>query len=217
MQKPENKNFDVIVNDIARPEFKGDKQRLIEIVEGLSESIPTSKIPPCFSDPNLESGVCNPQLPLHEGEPYECALAKSCLVAKLLSMNIPINAIHCSKKSYEQVLAESDELFARQESPQYNAVQEQNDRQRVRAHGVSISLQPAVNPFRRDSLRRLVLDIFIRNWTTLGDVKATVLSLRKEAATKVDAVIAQVTALTAQEAHGYRIVESFGRYKCFKR
>lgn len=209
------KDIPLVINEIAKPEFKGDRQRLIQIVEGITEPVNSEQIPPCFSDPNLESGICNPQLPLAEGEPCECAFSKSCLVAKLLSVNIPINAVKCAQKPYEQVLAEADELFERQQQPiESDATTEQADRQHLRAHVASVSLQPPPNTFRKNSLRRLVLDILIRDWITLGDLKAAVLSLRKDAA-RIESVIGQVTSLTTQEANGYRIVESFGKYKAF--
>lgn len=206
----------LVINEIARPEFRGDKQRLIQVVEGLSDKVSAAQIPPCFSDPNLESGICNPQLPLQDGEPCECVFAKSCLVAKLLSVNIQINALKCVKKPYEQVLAEADELFERQQPLEADASTEQTDRQHIRAHVASLPLQPPLNPFRKNSLRRLVLDILIRDWITLGDLKAAVLSLRKEAS-RLDSVIGQVTSLSTQEENSYRIVESFGRFKAFRK
>lgn len=207
----------LVVNEIAKPEFRGDKLRLIRAVEGFGEDFTDANtIPPCHSDPNLESGICNPQLPLTSSEPCECVFAKSCLVAKLLSCGIPVNVAKAAQKPYEQVLAEADELFERQQ----RSVQEADpsielvDRQHARAHVASIPLQPPVNPFRRHSLRRLVLDLLIRDWTTLGDLKAAVLSVRNDAA-RLDTVIAQVTSLATQETNNYRIVESFGKYKAF--
>lgn len=209
-------NQPLVINEIAKPEFKGDKQRLIQIVEGTNEPVLAESIPYCFSDPNLESGICNPHLPLQEGEPCECVFAKSCLVAKLLAENISINAVKCAKKPYEQVLAEADELFEKQQSEHVDVSTEQLDRQHLRAHTTSISLQKPNNPFRKNSLCRLVLDILIRDWITLGDLKAAVLSLRKDAA-RIDSIIGKVTSLITQEANGYRILESFGKFKAFKK
>jgi len=218
-----NVNQPLVINEIAKPQFKGDKKRLIQVVEGMTGPLVNqngkSIIPPCFSDPNLESGVCNPLLPLRvdRGEPCECIFVKSCLVAKLLSVNIPINAVKAAHKPYEQVLAEADELFEqRQEQEKVDPNVEIRDRQHLRAHVASIVLQPPLNPFRKNSLRRLVLDLMTKDWITLGDLKAAVLALRPDAA-RLDQVIQQVTALTAQEAGNYRILEQFGKYKSFRK
>lgn len=219
MGRPKKLHGNPTINEIARPEFKGDKERLIQIVEQLASPIKDPKIiPPCFSDPNLESGVCNPQLPLRENELAECVFAKSCLVAKLLSCSIPIQAVKCAKKSYAEVLAESDELFERQQTlnPPDMVTNEADDRQKLRGHGASIPLQPPVNPFRKNSLRRLVLDVMTRNWVSLGDLKATLFSLVPDA-TRIDQAIAQVFFVGTQEANNYRVVEAFGKYKAFRR
>lgn len=215
LKKPTNPPL--VINEIAKPEFKGDKQRLIQVVQGVTEPYDPDIIPPCFGDPNLESGVCNPLRTLAEGEPGECVFAKSCLVAKMLASNIPVDVFKCRDKSYEQVLSEADELFEKkQKVVEPDPGSEQEDRQHLRAHIASVALRPPINPFRKNSLRRLVLDILGNGWVTLGDLKATVLAIRPDA-TRLDIVIGQVTSLTTQEANAYRILESFGKYKAFRK
>lgn len=215
------KSSPIGANPLARPKFKGDREKLVEIVDGypgLAEYLRKRSMIPkgCFSDPNLESGVCNPHLPLKDNEPHLCALHKSCLVAKLLSSGIPCSAFEARDKPYEEVLAEADALFDQpleDDTPEAN--DEAKDRQVIRAHALSISLLPPVNPFRKNSIRRLVLDIFSRDWITLNDLKAILQS--KKGIRRLDLIIHQVTSVATQEHYGYRIIESMGRFKAFKR
>lgn len=200
---------------LARPEFRGDKRRLIQVVHG-STLVPNDKIPYCFSDPNLESGICNPNLPLREGEPGFCALAKSCLVAKALAVKIPVDSFKCGEKEYDEILAECDALFDIENAPQPNPAMESSDRQKLRGHAVSISVMAPSNPFRKRSLRRAVLDILSQNWISLADLKAAMLSLNTDAK-RLDLTISQITSIASQEDNGYRIVEAFGKFKAFHR
>lgn len=205
-------------NPRSRPKFRGDKKRLIGLIDGKRGVVyPDKLIPFCYSDPNLESGVCNPLLPLRDGEPHLCALYKSCLAAKLLSEGVAVNYMEARDRPYEEILADADQLFDRP-SDDTDATNQTEilDRNTIRAHALSITLQPPPNPFRRNSLRRSVLDILSRDWVSLNDLKAILLTKKGEIR-RADLVISQVTSLSTQETSGYRIVESMGRYKAFRR
>jgi hypothetical protein len=219
---PTTTTSSIVTNPLAKPKFKGDREKVVEIVDGypgLAEYIRKRQIVPrCFSDPNLESGVCNPGLALDpkKNEPHLCAFAKSCLVAKLLSCGIKCSPFEAREKPYEEVLAEADALFDQEpdeETP--GEADETKDRQIIRGHSLSISLQPPVNPFRKNSIRRLVLDILARDWISLSDLKAVLMS--KKGIKRLDLIVHQVTSIATQEHYGYRIIESMGRFKAFKR
>jgi hypothetical protein len=210
----------IATNPLAKPKFKGDREKLVEIVDGypgLADYLRKRQIVPrCFSDPNLESGVCNPHLPLKGNEPHLCAFHKSCLVAKLLSNGIKCSPFEAREKPYEEILAEADALF--DQPPDEDApgeTDETKDRQTIRGHALSISLQPPLNPFRKNSIRRLVLDILSRDWISLADLKAVLMS--KKGIKRLDLIVHQVTSIATQEHYGYRIIESMGRFKAFKR
>lgn len=210
------KNPSTVTNPQARPTFRGDKKRLIALIDGRpGAKYPDDLIPPCFGDPNLESGICNPLLPLRDGEPHLCAVAKSCLAAKMLSHGIPIEYSTARDRPYEEILAEADQLF---DQPPETATDgdEVRDRNVLRASAVSVRLQQPVNPYRRNSLRRWVLEILSHDWISLQDLKAA-LRTKKDGIRRIDLVIGQVTSLGSQESHGYRILESSGKYKAFQR
>jgi len=205
-------------NPLAHPKFKGDRKKLVSLVDGkLGVEVPDKLIPACFSDPNLESGICNPLLPLKKGEPHLCALHKSCLIAKLLSRSIQFPFMEARNKSYEEILSEADQLFdcPPEEDPSI-ADTERQDRQSLRAQVLSVPLEPPFNPFRRNSLRRFLLEILSQDWISMRDLRAILMS-KKEGIRRFDLVIGQVTSLGTQEHHGYRIVESAGKYKAFRR
>lgn len=225
MESPK-KTPSIATNPLAKPKFKGDREKLVEIVDGYpgladylrSERAKGKQLIPysCFSDPDLESGVCNPHLPLKPGEPHLCSLHKTCLVAKLLSCGVRVDYMAARERPYEEILAEADALFDQQpEEDAPEAGDEIKDRQTIRGHSLSISLQPPENPFRRNSIRRLVLDILSRDWITLNDLKAILMS--KKGIRRLDLIIHQVTSIATQESYGYRIIESMGKYKAFKR
>lgn len=211
-----------VTNPKAQPTFKGDKKRLIALIDGRlmdgrPVDYPDELIPSCFGDPNLESGICNPLLPLRDGEPHLCAVHKSCLVAKMLSRGVAVDFMRVREKPYEEVLAEADQLFDQPpEEPEADQSDETRDRHVVRASAISVGLQPPPNPYRRSSLRRWVLDILAQDWISLKDLKAA-LRAKKDGIRRIDLVIGQVTSMGSQESHGYRIIESMGRYKAFRR
>lgn len=225
--EPKKTPTSIATNPFAKPKFKGDREKLIEMIdgfEGLAEYLRTEQakgrvlVPPCFSDPDLESGVCNPNLPLKACEPHLCSMHKSCLVAKLLSSGIKADFMAAREQPYEEILAEADALFDQQleeEAPGYQA-DEIKDRQAIRGQSLSISLQPPENPFRKNSIRRLVLDILARDWISLNDLKA-ILATTRGVIRRLDLIIHQVTSIATQESYGYRIIESMGRYKAFRR
>ena len=210
---------------MARPKFQGDKDHLIEIVDGypgLAKHLKAKRaagqehVPFCLSDPNLESGVCNPHLPLKPGEAHMCAFVKTCLVAKMLSCGIQTDFMTAADKPYEEILAEADALFDQPAEEEGTSTSDEiKDRQLIRGHSLSISLQPPVNPFRKHSIRRLVLDILSRDWISLSDLKAILTSTK--GIRRLDLIIHQVTSVATQENYGYRIIEAMGRYKAFKR
>ena len=216
------KKSTTVINPLAKPKFKGDREKLVEIVDGhpgLAEHLRENKLIPysCFSDPDLESGVCNPHLPLRDGEPHLCALHKSCLIAKLLSRGIRVDFMDARERPYEEILAEADQLFDHpSEDEEQPAGEEDKDRQTIRGQVLSISLQPPLNPFRRNSIRRFALDILTRDWVSFKDLKA-ILTSSKHGVRRLDLIIHQVTSIATQEQFGYRIVESMGKYKAFKR
>lgn len=215
------KTSSIATNPLAKPKFKGDREKLVEIVDGypgLAEHLRQRKIVPysCFSDPDLESGVCNPHLPLKGGEPHLCSIYKTCLVAKLLSCGIPCSPFEARDKTYEEILADADALFDQPpEETTPEAADEVRDRQQIRGQALSISLQPPVNPFRKNSIRRLILEVLSRDWISLNDLKAILIS--KKGARRLDLIIHQVTSIATQESYGYRIIEAMGKYKAFLR
>lgn len=221
------KTSSIATNPLAKPKFKGDREKLIEIIDGfpgLANHLRSEQakghvlVPNCFSDPDLESGVCNPNLPLKACEPHLCSMHKSCLVAKLLSAGVKMDTVATREQPYEEILAEADVLFDQppeEEASDYQA-DEVKDRQAIRGHSLSISLQPPDNPFRKNSIRRLVLDILARDWISLNDLKAILASTRG-IIRRLDLIIHQVTSIATQESYGYRIIESMGRYKAFRR
>lgn len=206
MKKPEP------IPKIAEPRFKGDKRALVKMVEG--HNIPAATIPACFSDPDLESGMCNPNMPLRCGEAYQCSVAKSCLAAKLASLGqvLPENI---KSRSYSEILADADILFEGRTLPEIS-ITEDADRLELRAFVFSIPLRPPKNPFRADSMRRQILDILSRGWISLADLKARLLTMRADVR-RLDLVISQVTSITSQEMYSYRIIEAHGRYRAVER
>jgi hypothetical protein len=210
----------IATNPLAKPKFKGDREKLVEIVDGypgLADYLRKRQIVPrCFSDPNLESGVCNPHLPLKGNEPHLCAFHKSCLVAKLLSCGIKCGPFEAREKPYEEILASADALFDQPpEDETFVDMDETKDRQTIRGQALSISLQSPVNPFRKNSIRRLVLDILSRDWISLTDLKAVLLS--KKGIKRLDLIVHQVTSIATQDHYGFRIIEALGRFKAFRR
>lgn len=208
-------------NPLAKPRFQGDREKLVEIVDGkpgTAEHLREKKLIPysCFSDPDLESGVCNPLLPLKDGEPHLCALYKSCLIAKLLSRGIKVDFMDARERPYEEILAEADQLFDHPPEEDTPATEDDRDRHVIRGQVLSISLQPPVNPFRRNSIRRFALDVLSRDWVSFKDLKA-ILTTSKHGVRRLDLIIHQVTSIATQEQFGYRIVESMGKYKAFRR
>ena len=201
----------------AEPRFRGDKERLIHLVDAAK--CPASVIPTCFGDPDFESGMCNPNMPLRPGETFQCAVSKSCLVAKMITAHIAVKPTEARERSYQDILADADALF---DEPSSDATDndpatEGSDRNALRAHAVSISLsKPPPNPYRRGSMRRLVLDILGREWIALPDLKARMLSLKADIR-RFDLIVGQVTSVSSQETYGYRILETFGRYKAVAR
>lgn len=212
-QKKKNK---LSGNDIPNPRFRGDKKLIVKAVEG--RDCHDKIIPVCFSDPKLESGMCNPLLPIREEEPCLCAFHKSCLIAKLLSHKVSISANEIIKgQTYEELLAVGDEIFDHPQSePTMDEVDEIRTRQKLRAQIVSMNLEAVKNPFRQNSLRHIILDVLSRDWISLKDLKATVIALKPN--TKcLDLVIGQVTNIATQEHNKYRIIEAFGQYRAFGR
>lgn len=212
IKKPKNSSF--VTNERAVPQFEGDRGRLIEEVQGVT--ISDKSMPPCFSDPNLESGVCNPHEPLSPAEPCQCALYKSCLVAKMIASGISIRSTDARSMEYDEILAGADILFDKEAEQYLTNENEGVDRYHLRAHAVGISLRRSINSYRKNSMRRLIFDILSENWTTLIDLKAQIKAAKNDVE-NIDVVLSQVTTLTAQEERGYRVMESFGRYKIFKR
>lgn len=198
---------------IAEPRFAGDREALVKSVEG--RDIASSCLPTCFSDPDLESGMCNPNMPLRCGESYQCAVAKSCLVAKLASLGQAVTE-ETGAQSYSEILANADILFEGRTLPEASSLSDEIDRLELRAFVFSIPLQPPRNPFRTDSLRRQVLDILSRTWISLDDLRARLLTLRADIR-RLDLVVSQVTSITSQEMYGYRILEMYGRYRAVER
>lgn len=222
------KKTSTATNPLAKPKFKGERETLIGVVDGypgLVKHIQARRlrdgvdlVPWCFSDPNLESGVCNPNLPLKENEPHLCSLHKSCLIAKLLSCGIKCDPFKAREKPYEEVLAEADALF--DQEPEDSTPEERDellDRQTIRAQAHAVTLQPPPNAFRKNSVRKLILDILSRDWISLKDLKAVVATTGKMNVRRLDLILHNVTSIATQEEKGYRIVESNGKYKAFRR
>lgn len=201
------------ITKIAEPRFKGDKCALVKQVEG--HNIPPTTIPSCFSDPDLESGMCNPNMPLRCGEAYQCSVAKSCLVAKLASLGQSVPS-DIKNKSYSEILAEADILFEGRALPASDSSTEDADRLELKAFVFSIPLKPPKNPFRADSMRRQILDILSRGWISLADLKARLLTMRADVR-RLDLAISQATSIASQEAYNYRIIEIYGRYRAVER
>lgn len=194
---------------LARPTLTTDRAKIVRAVQG--KIIPDSKIPACFSDPHLDSGVCNPHLPLRHGEKIQCALVKSCLAAKLCAAGL-VDIQTAMDSTYDALLAHGDSLFDQQQVPPGD---EFTDRQKLRGHVVSMPVVPPVNPYRKNSLRRAVLDLLIHDWMTVTEIRSHL--IKNASAQRIDTAIAQVTSLVAQESHNYRVVESLGKYKAFRR
>lgn len=198
--------------------FKGNKGYLVRLIEGKvgQESI----IPQCFSDPDLLSGECNAMMPVHNPDSFLCAFSKSCLVAKLISKKVKVDLEKAPSQSYEQLLADGDALFEQESEPAVVVLPENDEitaRQKLRAHVVSISIAPPpINPFRKNSLRSIILDILSRDWITLGELRAAVVALKPNIKC-LDLVIGQVTNIATQEQNGYRVVEAFKKYRAFNR
>lgn len=208
--------------------FRGDKEKLIEIIDGypgLANRLRTQPglIPPCFSHADLNSGICNPRIPLRPNEPHLCALHKSCLVAKMLAAGRSCRVVAMRDMPYDDVVAlasEDDTLFTDTTSAAVNPPNRaqsvgQEDRQRIRAAVASMSLEPPKNPYRRRSVRRFVFDILSTRWISLADLRAAILAYTKTS--RPDWVIAQVTSVAAQSTYGYRIVEADGLFRAFRR
>jgi len=216
MKKPKRNN-DIGGSEIPNPQFAGNKELLIKVIEGREGQ--GKIIPNCFSDPLLESGTCNPLLPLRSGEPCLCAFHKSCFAAKLLSYKIPAKEIINNGKNltYEELLALGDVVFDQSPiEPTVSEAEETKTRQKLRAQVVSMNLSPARNPFRKNSLRFIILDILSRDWISLKDLRAAVIVL-KPSTKCLDLVVGQVTNIATQEQNCYRIVETFGKYRAFRR
>jgi hypothetical protein len=202
-------------SEIPNPRFHGDKKLLIKAVE--KRDCHSKIIPKCFSDPLLESGVCNPLLPLKKEEPHLCAFHKSCLVALLISHKVSAGDIIQPGQSYEELLAIGDEIFdVVPPEPTVGKEEDASIRQKLRAHIVSMNLAPVKNPFRKNSLRNIILDVLSRDWISLNDLCAAVIAL-KPGTKCLDLVIGQVTNIATQEQMCYRIVEAFGKYRAFGR
>ena len=226
MQGPPKTNS-IATNPLAKPKFRGDPEKLVEVVDGyagLADYLRSERakgrrmIPWCFSDPNLESGVCNPGVPLDpkKNESHLCALHKACLVAKLLSCSIPCNPFEARERPYEEILADADQLFDQEPEDSTPEVRDTLvDRQTIRAEAHAINLQMPVNPFRNNSVRKLILDILSRDWVSLADLKAIISS--KHGIRRLDLILHNVTSIATQEQHAYRIVESGGKFKAFRR
>ena len=208
---------------IANPQFKGDRSLLVKVLEGKVGQTP----PPCFSDPDLESGVCNPMLPLRRDEPFLCAFHKSCLAARLIASQVPFQRVKeiAGSRSpstspltqYEELLAEGDVIFDRPPiEPSIDENEEILIRQKLRAQVVAMNLTPVRNSFRKKSLRFIILDILNREWISLDELRAAVIAI-KPSTKCLDLVIGQVTNIATQERNGYRIVEAFGKYRAFGR
>lgn len=195
------------------PAFKGDRAALVRTVDGVTLS--GDIIPPCFSDPDLESGQCNPHVPLRPGEVVLCALHKSCLAAKMLAARLPLKPKDLIGKTYDDVLLTADALFEG-EHPKVAESTVNTDREQLRGFLFSLSLQPATNPFRLHSIRWHIFEALSKEWVTLSDLR-TQLRLLKVSERRLEAALAYVTTLTTQETYGYRIVEVYGKYRCYSR
>lgn len=169
-------------------------------------------MPGCFSNPDISSGVCNPLLPLRQDEPCECALARSCLIRRLLKDDSSIPLAELKDRPYDEILTRADSVWAAVQAYK----QEESDRHMVRAHVASAKMAPAVNPFRVGSLRHFIIETLTKNWMTTADLLAEI-SVHVPDAKNVALVLDYVTSITSQEEHGYRIIESAGQYKCFSR
>lgn len=170
------------------------------------------RMPRCFTDPDISSGVCNPLLPLRPDEPCECALARSCLIARLLKDDKSIPLAELKDRPYDEILTRADNVWSALQAHK----QEEADRQKVRVHVASAKMAPAVNPFRIGSLRHFIVETLAKDWTALSDLLADI-AMHVPDAKNVDLVLDYVTSITSQEQHGYRIMESGGLYKCFAR
>lgn len=91
------------------------------------------------------------------------------------------------------------------------------DAQRIRATLAVLPTQVCrpTNPYRRRSIRRFAFELLATRWISLADLRAAIGAYARTA--RADWVIAQITSITAQVSHGYRIVEANGQFKAFRR
>jgi hypothetical protein len=169
-------------------------------------------LPKCFGGPDISSGVCNPTLPLEDDEPFECALARSCLIYRLLRDDPSLSLEQLRQLPYEAILTMADGVWTAIQA----AKQEESDRQRLRAHVASVRLSLVKNPYRPGSLRYLIVDALSKEWLSIVDLQAKI-KVSMPDAKNVGLVLDFVTSITSQEAGGYRIVESSGQHRCFAR
>jgi hypothetical protein len=181
---------------------------LITALEG--EVVPKELIPPCFSDPDLTSGVCNPNVPLKPGEAFLCRLHGSCLVAKLLASKAIPDPATVKNLPYNERLLTLREDRAVQHQP------DEHDRDRLRISLLTWGMRAAVNPFRAKSSKWHAFEILRSQWTTLKHLRQQLrlLTFTKES---IELALLTVTALPNQELHGYRIVESQQEYRVYAR
>lgn len=194
----------------ASPTFVGDKVRLVKTVDG--KDCNPAVIPPCFSDPDLTSGQCNPNVPLKDGEQHLCSLHKSCLVAKMLSCRIPISPRDLVGKSYDSILLTADDLFDNSTEGRTAPV----DREQLRGFLFSLDFKNPKNPFRLHSTRWHILEALSKGWTNVETIIAQ-LRLMKVSERRIESSLLYVTAITTQECYQYRILEQHGQYRAFAR
>jgi len=189
--------------------------RVINAVEGndIGQKLHEKHlIPPCFGNPDIDYGTCNPDIPFRESEEHShlCVLYHSCLLAHL---------VHTQRVSFNEARIMSySELCAiyRMHSSVQEVTSPENDRQKVCHHAEQCSLKPPRNkPFRKNSARRFAFEQLRETWLSYTELHKRISERFPQC--NPDCIIRFVTGLDNQERFGYRVIEYIGYYKIVQR